>query len=63
MLHNCDWCGLRYDLDSDSELVHLENCDSFQNQPIVEYKNGKPFVQLPGYPHIFVEKYPLRNEN
>ena len=60
MMHNCTWCGIRYDLDHDSEMVHLEYCNSFQDRPIVEYKNGKPFVALPGYPYILIQKHPLR---
>lgn len=63
MMRSCAWCGIRYDLDPASEIVHLKNCDSFQDQSIAEWKNGKPFVKLPGYPHILVEKWPFPDEN
>lgn len=56
----CPWCGLEYDLNQQSERLHLSVCYTFQSLPVAETResDGKQFVALPGYPHILVEREP-----
>ena len=57
MSEECHWCGFEYsDFTPESETLHLRECPVFSHVPIAFWKQGRPFVQLPGSDDIFVER-------
>lgn len=56
MLTDCPWCKQEYDLNPESERLHLAVCAVFQTLPVAEVRYGKTFVALPGNPRILCER-------
>ena len=53
----CIWCLFYYDhFTPETEREHLRTCEEFQSQPVAVVRDGKTFVQLPGFEHVLVER-------
>jgi hypothetical protein len=56
-MDGCPWCELEYKLTPETEREHLAICPVFQTLPVAAVdKDGKTFVELPGWPGILCER-------